>query len=219
MKKLFTFSILFVFLLLGKDSFSQIESDKFKLYFDGNLGVLAVRVVGPSDVSGVYENPFYLRKEELAIAATEFVHFGASIPLYRTFGWSIGLRLNAGYGIQNSLKNAEGFNTRLISFPQYVCFNKFNYHRNNTSKSLEYSIQLGYKYTISALNHHLLMGAFELKLSKARALKVYGTLWRYKYYISYSDGTLEPAAKIGEYGFSYVIYLVKSKRKAKKRRR
>ena len=46
--------------------------------------------------------------------------------------------------------------------------------------------------------------AFDYNINEEATLRVYSSLYRYKYYNLYTNGKLEPSVKIGEFGIAYI---------------
>ena len=70
-----------------------------------------------------------------------------------------------------------------------------------------FSFPFGYKYTPAPfLPYHLMMAAFNFHLGERQGVRFYGSLFRYKYYMLYSNGELKPMVKIGDFGIAYFAY-------------
>jgi hypothetical protein len=120
---------------------------------------------------------------------------GITIPFYRTPNWSIGTKLHAGIGFIRSLAAAQGLEGMIYDFPQFL------YYRNYRHK-LDYTLLLGYKYTVAALSYQLALGGVEVNIKDDLAIRLYGGLNQYKYYRYYTDGRTEPAARLREFGIT-----------------
>ncbi len=191
MKKLIPLIIMLIITITkmkGQDSRS-INSDV-------SIGFLPIVISGTSNV-GDESRPIYKHIETSGLMMNLIAHIGANLPFYSTKNWSVGAKLSVGFGYQNSLKNAEGLSSYLFDFPQYI------YYRNYSS-NFDFSVLLGYKFTYTALNSHLMLMGIEYNIDEDTSLRLYGSLFRYKYYTQYTNGKIEPATKIGEFGFAYI---------------
>lgn len=203
MKKLVFIAILIQMLILNKIN----GQDSFNLFSDVSIGFLPIFVAGTQDVGdgnetviGSYTTPsapIYKHTETTGSMINLVAHFGGSLPFYSNEKWSTGAKLSVGFGYQKSINNAEGLSSYLLNFPEYV------YYRNY-STNFDFSILLGYQFTYTALNSHLMMMAFDYNIDENKSLRLYGSLFRYKYYNLYSNGRIEPSTKIGEFGFTYI---------------
>lgn len=124
-------------------------------------------------------------------------HVGTSVPFYANESWSTGVKASIGLGYQINRNAAQGLSSYLINT------RSFAYYRNY-STNLDFSILLGHQFTFTALNSHLMMLGLEFGIGEDASIQLYSSLFRYKYYREYTNGTLEPALKIGEFGVSYM---------------
>lgn len=207
MKKYIVF--IFIFGLITHPVLSQKkQEDRFKFSYDISMGVLPLQITGISeqgveaysiiDSHSVPIDPEYEIVTVSGLVINEIVHLGIHLPLYKTSSWSIGTKLNAGAGLQLGVISAEGLHSFIFDFPQFLYYQKYG-------KGLNYSILLGYKHTIAALNYGLPVAGFEVNFSEKKSLRLYGSLQRYKYYSYYTDGRIEPFIQIGEYGLGYIL--------------
>jgi hypothetical protein len=181
--------------------------DSFKWQSGVSVGFLPIIISGTQDVGAgnltIVDNyafetaPVYEHTETSGLMMNLVAHFGAKIPIITSKTWSTGVILNSGFGYQNGLSNTEGLSSFLIKFPNYV------YYRNY-SGNFDFSLQLGYQFTFTALNSHLIMGGFEYHINEDASLRLFSSLYRYKYYIEYTNGNIEPGIKIGELGIAYI---------------
>ncbi|MBI2279734.1 MAG: hypothetical protein HYU68_03465 [Bacteroidetes bacterium] len=203
MKKIILISILIQAFIINNIN----GQDSFNLFSDVSIGFLPIFIAGTQDVGDGNETvignyttpsaPVYKYIETSGLMINLVTHFGASIPFYSTEKWSTGAKLSVGFGYQKDIKNTEGLSSFLFNLPEYI------YYRNY-STGFDFSILLGYQYTYTALNSHLMMMAFDYNINENKSLRLYGSLFRYKYYNLYSNGRIEPSTKIGEFGFTYI---------------
>ena len=168
--------------------------------YNWNSGVsvsfLPITVIGTDNIGTEYQ-PIYENTETSGLMMNLVANFGVSIPLYATDKWSTGVRLNTGLGYQNSISNAEGLSSFVINFPNYI------YYRNYRS-SFDFSVLLGYQFTYTALNSHLMMLGFEYHIDDDTSLRLFGSLYNYNYFREYTNGKIEPAIEISEFGLAYI---------------
>jgi hypothetical protein len=180
--------------------------DYFGVQLDGSIGLLPIELSGTTDVGNgsstiidnnfVPSDPSYRRVDTLAIVFNTIFHLGINVPVYKNGAWSVGVKLNAGIGYQKGIVASEGLTSMVFDFPQFIYYRNYNNY-------LDYSILIGYKYTHAALPYHLMLAAFDINLDDMNSFRFYGSLFRYNYYVLYTNGTMEPMARIGEYGISY----------------
>jgi hypothetical protein len=189
-------------------SVSKVKGqDELVWLSDASIGFLPVKIVGTQDVGNgneivignniVPSAPIYKHAETSGLMMNLTTHVGVSLPFYSTKNWSVGTKLNIGFGYQKGLKNSEGLSSFLLNFPEYI------YYRNYSS-GFDFSVLLGYQFTYTSLDSHLMMMAFDYNINEEATLRVYSSLYRYKYYNLYTNGKLEPSVKIGEFGIAYI---------------
>ena len=188
-------------------SSSIMAQDSFRWHSGVSIGFLPISISGTQDVGNgnqtVIDNktfnttPVYEHTVTSGLMMNLIAHVGARIPIITSETWSTGVNLNVGVGYQYGLSNTDGLTSYLLKSPNYV------YYRNYSS-SLDFSILLGYQFTYTALNSHLMLGGFEYHMDDASSLRFFGSLYRYTYYRQYTNGRIEPALKIGEFGMSYI---------------
>ena len=132
------------------------NKDSYTWFSDVSIGFLPIAVTGTSNV-GDESKPIYEHTETSALMINLVAHFGASIPFYITKTWSTGAKLSTGFGYQNNLKNVEGLSSFVLNFPNYL------YYRNYSS-SFDFSVLLGYQFTYTALNSHLMLMGIEYNI-------------------------------------------------------
>ena len=176
-------------------TFRVSAQDSRTFFSDASVGYIPILTVGSTNI-GTEVRPFYEHTETKGSMLNIITHVGVSQPFYVNDTWSTGIRLSAGIGYQGNLSNSEGLASFVFSLPQYF------YYRNYSS-SIDFSVLLGYKYTNAALNSHLILLGIEYHIDDDAGLRFYGSLYRYKYYTQYTNGKIEPAIKIGEFGVVY----------------
>jgi hypothetical protein len=188
---------------------AQKDNEKVKLCFVQNLSIKYLKLTGQTDISRsgtaiqndrIFPNaPIYQIRDTNSLVMGFNLSFGLKIPFYKNDTWAIGSLLNIGGGYDFPIKAAEGLKGLTLDLPQYLYFRNYK-HR------FDYSILLGYKYTYSALPYSNILLAFDINIQEKETFRFYVTPLRYIYYTQFSDGRLEPAAKIGEFGISYVHF-------------
>lgn len=169
--------------------------DTRNFFSDATIGYIPILTIGSSNV-GTESRPVYEHTETKGTMLNFLLHVGVKQPFLIKDSWSAGVRLSVGWGGQGNMSNAEGLTSYVFDFPEYI------YYRNNSS-NIDFSVLLGYKYTKAALNSHLLLFGLEYHIDDDRSLRFYGSFYRYKYYTQYTNGRVEPAIKIGEFGLVY----------------
>lgn len=163
-----------------------------------SIGFLPVNVSGTQNVGDNGSTPIYRYVDTSAVMINLVAHVGASVPFYANESWSTGAKLSIGFGYQNNRGAAQGLSAFLLNTRSYA------YYRNYSS-SFDFSILLGHQFTFTALNSHLMILGFEFGVGEDASLRLYSSLFRYKYYREYTNGILEPALRIGEFGVSYIF--------------
>lgn len=184
------------------------ETDKFSVTVDATTALLPMRLTGTLDVGNrsetiidnkaIVSHPVYRHVDTLALAYNGIAHVGMNIPFYRAENWSIGTKLSLGLGIMRGLRAAEGINSLVFDFPEYL------YYRNYGS-SFDFSILLGYKLSVAALPYSLPLLGLDVHIDELSAFRIYGSPVRYKYYTLYTNGELVPLIRIAEIGVGYVL--------------
>jgi hypothetical protein len=201
--KLQCLALLLIFQSIG---FGQL-SDKVTVFADLTLGFSPIKLAGTFDsglgtvtiidAHAVPEAPELVHGEDRTLLITPKLHIGLDIPFYSSEHNSFGLKVAVGGGRQFEVPGDPNFLTAYVyDFPQYF------YYRNN-KHSIDYSIQIGYKYSHTILPSHHILAAFELNLSEASSIKLYSSLFSYKYYTYYTNGRFEPQVTIPEFGLTY----------------
>lgn len=205
MKNIITICLLAI---LGFSSQGYAQDDEFKIYSGLNVGLLPIKVSGVIDVgeggssvsgsSLIPTKPVFRWVDTTSLVMNFIGHVGASIPVYKTDNWSLGLKLGAGLGIEKGVRAAEGFYALALDFPEFI------YYKNYKGR-FEYTLMAGYKYTRATLPYHLIMGGFEFDVKDDTHIRLYGSISRYNYYSLFTDGTLEPSVRIREFGLAYLV--------------
>jgi hypothetical protein len=192
MKKI-TLIILCLFAYLGANA--QSDTDEFKIHYGIVAGILPVKLSGITNTAANNKPPSYRRVDTTGIMGNFELLFGVNLPLYRTTNWSIGANLNAGAGRLGSFRAAEGLDSYILDFPEFL------YYRNYAS-TIDFSVFAGFKHTRAPLNFTLPIAGFGINEENSTFL-FYGSLKRDTYYSLYSNGDIHSAVKIGEFGIMY----------------
>lgn len=200
--------MLFALILSGPLAVNAQEADRFKVMVDATMALLPMRLTGTLDVGdrseaiidnkAIVSRPVYRHVDTMALAFNGIAHFGMNIPFYRAENWSIGTKLNLGFGIMRGIRAAEGINSLVFDFPEYL------YYRNHGG-SVDFSVLLGYKYSLAALPYGLPLLGLDVNLDDQSVIRIYGSPVRYKYYTLYTNGELVPLIRIAEIGIGYVL--------------
>ena len=193
-----TFILVIYFLLLAN---SLIAQDEFSFNMSGEIGAIRTTSKGPYDITKSQSTSLYNKypvmkfqsKDYYCIQAT--VYGNINIPFFINENWSVGSKLGVGIGMSKSL-NEEEFGiydeTILFAFPGYLYFR--SYHTD-----LDISFLLGYKYVHTSLPYNMPMGAIEFNFAYS-SLRLYTSILPKKYYIEYTDGSLQESLIIHEFG-------------------
>lgn len=181
------------------------KTDRFRVYTGVSAGFVALRLSGPTDIgnggtssttnSTYVSYPVFRNIDTTALALNFFVPLGFNIPVYRSDNWSAGFKLSAGVGYQMGIKAAEGLSSFGFDFPQFVYYRRY-------SGNIDYSILAGWKYSYVALPYQLCLLGAEINFEESQ-LRFYFSPVPYTYYREYTNGRIEPAAKIYEAGVGY----------------
>lgn len=174
------------------------DPDRFRISSAFNFGFMPTAISGVSNDAEIFGEPIYRKVDTTGFSANINAQLGVNIPLYRTREWSVGVKLNAGVGFIAGIKANEGLSSLALDFPQFGYFRHYG-------GAVDFAVLLGYKYTRMALPYQLMLIGGELFLSDHHSVRLYGSLFRYKYYAEYTDGRLVPMLKIGEFGLVYVV--------------
>ena len=198
-------------ILLFLVAFSVYSQDRIKVVGGVSLGVVPVFLSGTTDVGDgggtfkgsrhIITNPVYRHVDTTGIVGNMAFYFGLNFPFYKNDNWSTGIKLNAGFGYQGSLKAAEGLESLTLNFPQYIYWRHY--------KRFDYSILAGYKYTYSSLPYHLMILGIDINSGFEKGdvtFRLYGSPFSYNYYTLYTNGQLKEAIKIYELGLAVDIY-------------
>ena len=172
--------------------------DKFRWGYFNNLTILPMTASGYVDVASNEYNPIYKWSDTLVLVMHYTLGASIFVPIIKKGRHSLGINLNAGLGYQIGIQHAKGWRGLSFDFPQYL------YYRNSTQKT-DYSVLLGYKYTIAPLNYKMPMIAFQISKNKSNIWSFYASILGDKYYYYLSNNTYKPALVIREFGISIVL--------------
>lgn len=207
--KHFLFLSIFVFqswnLLRAQEN--ETAKDKIRFACDLSMSAIPMRLSGILDVSNgnvtmingkeVPSNPEYKFEHKNALILSTALHANGHFPVVKKENWSFGVKVGAGVGLWAGVINAAGINALSFEFPQYI------YFRNTKIRDL--TAMVGYKYCLTALPSNLVLLAIEERFDTI-GIRIFGSLNRQTYYTWFSDGTMEPSIRFGEYGVVAVWY-------------
>lgn len=192
--------VLFLFTTLNTKA--QGPDEGIGLIVEGSYGLVPIKMSGQYNISDTDSKLIYVDKDTLSLSGNIMATFGASYAFYKNKDWCIGAKLEGGIGFIFPIKAAEGLGGLNLHFPQYI------YYRNYSTR-IDFTINLGYKYTRMALPYHSMVSKIEVNLGDQISIGLYGTLFSFKYYTLYTNGQLNTAAKINEFGITLTSTIFK----------
>lgn len=187
------------------------QEDRAFFSINGSIGVMPVMAQGMEDVSNsnfthVNDKPVTISPEwkytkNTYIFFTGLMHLGFNLPIIKKESWSTGFKFNLGLGVAQPsvFQDADLSQFIMIDLPQFI------YFRSN--KNTDISILAGYRLGYAMIQLQQPIIATDFGLGEDMFVRVYGTPFSSTVYNYFTDGRMEPALKVREFGVGLILGL------------